>query len=128
MPNRKTHLIAGAISGAAIPLVLPRDVEEKSVKLLGDILLSASAGSVAGILPDLLEPPISPNHRDLFHSYVFGALVGYSGVKLFQSLTERFNSLDDAQRVFMIIALAVVAAFVLHLLMDSLTAKGLPLL
>ena len=127
MPNRNSHIIAGALSGAAVPLVFPRDAEEQVVDLLGEILLSISAGSVAGILPDVLEPPSSPNHREFFHSFAFGALLGYGGVKTFQYLKDKFTSLDKTQRFFLIVALVVIGAYIIHLVMDSFTAKSLPL-
>lgn len=83
-------------------------------------------------IPDILEPPIHPNHRAFFHSFVFGGIAVYVGVQAWENLKLRrnerivygcqqwkFNELVD-------IALIIASGSVLlHLIMDGFTKKGL---
>lgn len=128
MPNRDTHLIAGALAGAALPLILPRDKEEHLLDVIAEMFFTGSAGSIAGILPDILEPAESPNHREFFHSVGFGALLGYGEVKVVQYLVTEFDSLDNMERFLLILAASSIIGLLLHLAMDGFTPKGLPLL
>jgi len=55
MANRKMHMIVGAAAGGASACVLARDQEpaHQLVETLGGVL----AGTLAGRLPDIIEPP-----------------------------------------------------------------------
>src|SRR5436853_182695 len=44
---------------------------------LGEILLAGSGGAVVGLLPDVFEPAIHPNHRSTLHSYACAGLLSY---------------------------------------------------
>lgn len=128
MPNGKTHALVGASAGAAISLWALRDRDEEIQNLLSQLFLSGTLGSVAGRLPDILEPATSPNHRAFFHSFAFGFMISYVGVKAWKSLKEKYLGSDDATRILIILGLVGIVAFVLHLVMDGFTPKGLPLI
>lgn len=44
----------------------------------GEFLVCTAAGGAAALLPDILEPADSPNHRKFFHSITAAGLVVYS--------------------------------------------------
>jgi hypothetical protein len=43
-----------------------------------ELLLATGVGMVVGLLPDLLEPALHPNHRQFFHSYAVTALLAHA--------------------------------------------------
>src|ERR1700736_2048406 len=61
-PSRRPTYAAVATTALYCKLV-DRPVE------VGEVLLSAGVGIIDGLLPDLLEPAIHPNHRPFFHRY-----------------------------------------------------------
>lgn len=87
---------------------------------LGDIIKALVLGGLAGILPDIIEPATNPNHRGFFHSVAMLKILAYANNRTWQAqnLTEeqkhRISTLMDAYKS--------------HLLSDSTTQKGLPLL
>ena len=84
----------------------------------------ASAGIAAclGCVPDRLEPAIHPNHRQFFHSFAVGALLIYAGKKVYGWRPD-----DDLGKAMRYVALVGIAAYGVHLAMDALTKKSLPL-
>jgi membrane-bound metal-dependent hydrolase YbcI (DUF457 family) len=81
MPNSKTHLIIGAGTGAVVNVLLQTDrmTMDHTLKFdWNELLLCTAIGAGAGLLPDILEPADSPNHRAFFHSIAMAALVAYS--------------------------------------------------
>lgn len=86
-------------------------------------LVTAAGGYALGTLPDILEPATSPRHRAFLHSYGALALVGWSGWKLYH-----WEPDDDDNRMLRWIGFVALGAYGLHLLMDSRTPAGLPLL
>ena len=68
MPNRRTHIDAGAIAGTATALVMAR--EQSGAILLAELAGGMLGGALGGAMPDVLEPATSPNHRKLAHSLV----------------------------------------------------------
>jgi inner membrane protein len=85
-------------------------------------LASASLAACFGCLPDKIEPALHPNHRQFFHSFAFGALVIYAGKKVYDWQPE-----DDFGKAARYVALVGIAAYGVHLAMDALTKKSLPL-
>jgi membrane-bound metal-dependent hydrolase YbcI (DUF457 family) len=80
MPNAKTHLIVGAAVGATVNVAIQFgrmaiNPEEKFD--WGEFLICTGAASIAALLPDVLEPANSPNHRAFFHSLAMAVLVAY---------------------------------------------------
>jgi inner membrane protein len=90
---------------------------------LGFTLAGGAAGHALGLLPDLLEPATSPNHRQFFHSIVFGAAIIAVSHKLYQWQPE-----SDGDKLLRWLGLAASAAYLVHLTLDATTKKSLPLL
>jgi hypothetical protein len=70
MPDAKTHKLVGAGTGAIYAGYRAKDQSNPNwwVEVAG----GAVGGYVGGLLPDILEPATSPQHRDLAHSWVAG--------------------------------------------------------
>lgn len=147
MPNRSTHELAGAVSGVALALLRVGDASTSQA--LAEVVGGAFGGWIGGVLPDVLEPATTPNHRELAHSVVVGGTLTLARLAEWQAtcrseakgcdaraLTFALGS-DARQRAewdalgwrFLAGLLAgVVAGYASHLILDAGTAKGLPLL
>jgi inner membrane protein len=90
---------------------------------LGFAMAGGTAGYALGLLPDLLEPATSPNHRQFFHSILFGAAIVGVGHKLYQWQPE-----SDGDKILRWLGLAASAAYLVHLALDATTKKSLPLI
>lgn len=86
----------------------------------GDIIKSLVLGGLAGMAPDIIEPATSPNHRGFFHSVGMLKILAYA-----QDRTCQAQNLTEAQKQ---LASTLIDAYTSHLLSDSTTQKGLPLL
>jgi membrane-bound metal-dependent hydrolase YbcI (DUF457 family) len=79
----------------------------------------AAGGAVIAAWPDILEPAKNnPNHRDFFHSVVFGGAVLYGAVG---KHSQKWH--PDARFA----AASIALSYLSHLYLDSGTTKGLPL-
>jgi len=154
MPNGPTHQLLGALSGAAAahhyvsPCLSPVDSEAGTPLLIVGGLV---AGGFGGRLPDLLDPPIQPNHRAFFHSIVLGAAVAGAAVFTVKKLrllsgsplkdkrsgarsttggdeTVPSTSISLDQALLFALVLALLVSVLSHLGADSGTPKGLPIL
>ena len=124
MANRADHLKTGVISSAAVTGLISlmkarqegRPINWRDV--VRDTLLGGIGGVVGGLLPDILEPPRHPGHRDLFHSRL--ALIGMPivGAKLMDSanLSQSAVTVGEGFSV----------GYISHLILDSRTPRGLP--
>ena len=135
MPNGTTHIFAGTICGAVGSLVIQNRVHENKQFEPGHLLLSTGTGAAASRLPDILEPAIHPNHRAFFHSFTFGALLGFGAVQAFRNIKlkseeRKAAGIDQVSGTEILLGIALIVIFVvlLHLLMDSFTKKGLPII
>jgi inner membrane protein len=73
MPNRRTHVEAGAMAGSVTALVMTNG--HPGAIVLAESIGGMLGGALGGMMPDVLEPATSPNHRKLAHSVVMvGAL------------------------------------------------------
>jgi inner membrane protein len=120
MSNANAHILGAAITVGALHIAHDR-AEERTAS--GLPLASAGLAGCLASLPDWLEPAIHPNHRQVFHSVTFGALLVYAGARLYEWRPE-----DDLGEVARYVALIGIASYVTHLAMDALTSKSLPLL
>lgn len=152
MPSGKDHLLIGALVGGSLYTILKLfeghsrykntheyynylDVNEAPLdrflrQLRGAIansgfdvaefLGSGAVGALAAMIPDVLEPATNPNHREFFHSYVL----------LITTLTTELHILDKVQANYLLklLSLAAAGGYSSHLLADSCTPEGLPLL
>lgn len=119
MPNAKTHATVGAITGLAAWTLAERKAG-RSIRF-GDLVMPAFAGLVSGLLADLIEPATSPNHRAFAHSLIFVVLVA---AVIFIADRYLADEKRQSERSFLT---CIASAYFSHLLLDSFTAKGLPI-
>ena len=118
MSNAKTHFLVGAAIGAGLYCLMKKS-HDQPIELPG-LLGMGLAGGVAGLLPDIIEPATSPNHRELAHS--FATLIAI--VAGINNLNER-QGMEAAQKgLWNTLALGYVS----HLLLDAGTPAGLPII
>ena len=131
MPNFDKHLKTGALIGsiatAALNIInqlnrIDKDEQEKFD--IGELFLKsalgAGVGAISGVLPDILEPAVSPHHRSFFHSKAFATLLTIGSTKFLKSGTLSENEKE------MLVAFS--AGFGSHLALDSKTPMGLPVI
>ena len=118
MPNARTHFGVGAVV-SALTYLANKNARNEPVQLLGLLAVGLSGGAVA-LLPDMIDPPVSPNHRGIGHSI---AVSGFSIHVLLKRIEESTQMTQD-QKDF---AKSMVAGYVSHLVLDGGTPAGLPL-
>jgi hypothetical protein len=75
MPDGKTHKLVGAGTGAVY--ASSRAKEQTVTNWCAEVAGGAFGGYVGGALPDVLEPALSPWHRNTAHSgNVLGGIIG----------------------------------------------------
>lgn len=116
MANAKQHALIGAGVGA-VGWLLYCKLVDRSVDV-GEVLLAAGVGMIGGLLPDLLEPAIHPNHRRFFHSYAATALLAHAN----RHVSQQLQMPADTRAAIHLISLG----FVSHLAADAHTPRGLP--
>jgi membrane-bound metal-dependent hydrolase YbcI (DUF457 family) len=135
MPDGGTHLIAGAVCGAFSSLVIQERLHENKQLDPVHLLLSTGTGAAVSRLPDILEPAVYPNHRAFFHSFAFGAALGFSAFQTWNRIKKKraerrtlgIEQLSGTE-ILLGFVLIVIIAVLLHLLMDGFTKKGLPII
>lgn len=85
--------------------------------------IAASLSAVLATLPDLLEPATTPHHRQVFHSLTLAAILGFAVHEVY--CWEPEATMQEFLRALVLIG---GSAYLLHLVGDMLTAKGLPLI
>ena len=125
--NRKNHVTLGLFVGAAAgiggyAIHCRRSGEPvKWVELLLHGGSGALMGMLAGALPDILERPVHPHHRGTFHSLsMLAALIFFTG-SWFRRTLDKGGDCSP-------LVLGGVLGYCSHLVSDSLTPMGLPLL
>ena len=129
MANFKKHAATGAGVGLALTAIVNYFQQQKRKELdptykfdwtefIGKSLAGGGIGAFCGVLPDLIEPATCPNHRKFFHSITAASAIGYGMYKA--------NSSDLPDKDKELINLAG-ASYLSHLLLDSETEFGLPL-
>lgn len=129
MPNFKKHATTGGVVGltfVALTNLIQQNKRAKTdpnykfdwAEFILKSLAGGGVGAFCGVLPDLLEPATCPNHRKLFHSVTTASLISYG---LYKANTSSLSSNDKE-----IINIAG-AGYLSHLLLDSETEFGLPL-
>ncbi|MFA6451701.1 MAG: metal-dependent hydrolase [bacterium] len=118
MPMTKLHTLIGAVAGATY-YAIDRNISDKPVdpEALGAVFMLCG---IAGALPDILEPPLHRKHRSFFHSFTTLGAAAYAFARV-----DANEDLDEEQKA---ILKAALAAYLSHLLLDSRTPVGLPLL
>lgn len=119
MANGAAHRLGAALAVGGVALIADHDQAEPSAKWLA----AAGIAYMSGTLPDILEPAYHPNHRQFCHSLVFAGMVCFGMYK-----TYRFKPETTMQEWLRFTALAIGGAYLMHLIMDGTTPKGLPIL
>lgn len=73
MPNRVVHELAGVLAGAGGAWLSSKGARNADPFL--EIVGGAIAGYAGGVVPDVIDPPDSPNHRGIAHGLAAAALV-----------------------------------------------------
>ena len=116
--NRKAHIILGEVAGIGGSLVWSYCSEEK---IKGWDWLAILAGSaIGGMLPDGIDPPLSPNHRAFGHSIAGNGSLALVILKL--------SSNQDINPTLKWFLRSFVFAQWSHLISDSTTPKGIPII
>lgn len=118
MPNAKQHALLGAAVGLGAWYLYCR-LTERTLDF-GEFLLAGGAGACVGLLPDLLEPAVHPNHRGILHSYASAGLLSYGTKRIW----ENPEISRDQKMQWTIGSLCYLS----HLIADAQTPKGLPLI
>jgi membrane-bound metal-dependent hydrolase YbcI (DUF457 family) len=147
MPNRATHASVGA--GVSAGLAVAPLTHLQQSQALPELVGAMIGGYVGGILPDLLEPATSPNHRQMAHSLLAAAGLTFARVAEMQAAcrgradaheqgaaglpagcSER-NDAEVASMLWRLLAgtiLGLVVGYASHLVLDASTSHGLPFL
>lgn len=118
MSDRKVHTVVGGVAGGIGYLIL-RDIDFEELDFL-DLVAASVGGILGGIVPDFIDPPNNPNHRAFAHSWIGG---GGSNVAIF----EWINSLN-LHPTFKWFLRGLILGYLSHLILDSTTPKGLPII
>lgn len=119
MPCAPTHRLINFAATAGFLASRPQ-MEQRGI---AHPLAGGGASAVLATLPDLVEPALSPNHRQFFHSIVFAGMVGYGIYRAYQWKPD-----VPAQQFLRYAILLVGSAYLLHLAADMCTSKSLPIL
>ena len=132
MPNGYVHRTAGAVMGSITYLAIKNDCQKKEPVDLGELILSTGVGLSTARIPDILEPPINPNHRAFYHSLAFGFLIGFVGTQAWKDFQlksgeKRIQGIRQwSFREYVDVAVILTCvSILLHLVMDGFTKKGL---
>lgn len=71
--NKRAHQITGGMAGGVRALAAARD--QRPVHALIETVGGIVTGVGGGMLPDLLEPAVTPNHRAFAHSWTTAVAV-----------------------------------------------------
>lgn len=93
MARRKEHLQVGGFAGAAAAAVFAR--KQPGPALVAEAVGGYFAGQLGGRLPDLIEPPTSPRHRDFAHSVTAAGLIVSGSLARLDAWQEHWR--DSAQ-------------------------------
>lgn len=120
MSNGPTHIAASGLGVFAFVAI--QEYLEKG-EITGKSLAAGGLAAATTRLPDIFEPAYYPNHRQFFHSLGFAGLLGYGMYRLYKWETD-----DDIGRILRLAGLFVGGSYLIHLLCDSGTPKGLPII
>jgi len=150
MPNGKTHKTVGTACGAlaAASRTRPEDGEANLFIAIG----GGVGGYIASRWPDLWEPAICPNHRQIAHSVVAGGSLLTYAIRVVPEWEARWRAvaIDASERRLapstpqadqMLLSIVEIFAWVMvgllaglaagylsHLALDGCTPAGLPLI
>lgn len=150
MPNKGTHAAVGVMAGVSAAAYVSRretDGLARALQLVG----GAVGGYHGGVLPDVLEPAITPMHRSISHSLALGGGGAYAMVKKgeapvlwareqVRTLEEQLAvAVDGWERFWLMLGIlaghaaigygvGLAAGYASHLVLDAGTPRSLPLI
>ena len=116
--NRRAHIAIGAASTTIAVLAIRTRFPNAR---LPHPVLAGIVGAAAACLPDLLEPALTPHHRQFCHSVAFAAAMAVGLKSIYD-----WNPPIDGQRFLRDVLLAIGLGYLSHLGADATTAAGLP--
>lgn len=131
MPRAKTHVktgfFVGFLFGGLVSLLKQLSDKhyeaDKKMNWIGVVVWGCIGGVISAIfslLPDMLEPAYTPNHRGFFHSYTVLGLLALALFKIDQSI-----DLNLARKS---LTFCAIIGYGSHLILDSKTPAGLDLI
>lgn len=134
MANRRAHQVVGTGVGIAWATYCARGQEDDNQAL--EVFGGAVAGFIGGRMPDILDRPTHPGHRDVAHAVApVGTIASWYFVNLDgwqESLRAAACEYGGIMEVLFRVAAGAVAGFgvgyLSHLALDATTPRGLPLL
>ena len=117
MSNGPTHIAASGLGVFATQEYLEEG------EITGKSLAAGGLAALTARLPDILEPAYHPNHRQFFHSLTCAGLLVGGMYHLYKWETE-----DEFEKFLRFAGLVAGGSYLIHLLCDSRTPKGLPII
>ncbi|GJQ28800.1 MAG: hypothetical protein HBSAPP03_06840 [Phycisphaerae bacterium] len=145
MPNRREHIGIALIAQLGVELLRKSDLSDDD--RFWDVIGAALGATCGGVLPDILEPALSPDHRQFAHGMLPAAAVAWFGKgkhregcdALYAWASaglrpgEHAHAADGQNELprwmrFIVAGFfrAVPTGYVSHLLADATTPRGLP--
>jgi membrane-bound metal-dependent hydrolase YbcI (DUF457 family) len=122
VPGAKQHFLSAACVGLAVNAVKQAVQMNLAPSRQFDWLEFAGCGlvgGVVGLVPDLIEPAVSPNHRGFFHS------VGWGTALFYITHGPHSRNWTDGDRTA---AQMLCLCYLSHLVADASTPKGINLI
>ncbi len=140
MSSGKTQRTVGVAIG--VGAVFAHNYMTTSEHYLMDYLGAAIGGYIGAKIPDIIDPPTSPNHRSIGHSVVFNTLLlkwVLSNIDKFrtyclkqanekQNCDGSISLTSEFYRFSAGVSFGITAGHISHLALDMTTAKSLPLI
>ena len=117
--NAAAHRMTAALS---MGLLLHAE-ETKRGQVTAWPIAGAGVAALATNLPDVLEPALTPNHRQFFHSLLFAGILGYGLYRL-----HGWDAETPEQKFLRTVGLIAGGAYLVHLALDATTKRSLPLI
>lgn len=117
MPSKTVHIAIGALAGVGTYYLICK-TRNQPIELKW-LIGSATLGAVVGMLPDVIERPLNPHHRQLFHSIGFALAITLSGKKIQES--EIDSGIKNVTSI-------LIGSYVSHIAIDAFTPMSIPLL
>jgi len=120
--NGSAHKTIGAFTGIATLVAIDNHPDKQSI--VHNPVIATSLATLGGMLPDKFEPAsLGPHHRQFCHSFVSMGLVGYGVYRAYK--WEPQTELDKCLRIA---AIMIGVGYISHLIADSSTPRGLPII
>lgn len=118
MARAREHATIGAVAGVGTWFIWCELTGKKMA--FWDFVAAGCIGVCFGLAPDLMEPALTPHHRQFFHSYAAAGLLAHANREIWRN-----PAIPNDRKI----ALGLCSAgYYSHLFADGLTPMGLPLI